>query len=221
MADTATDLFWLAGLGWEHLDKHHEQTEQVYDSPDSVPEGMLTANWSIAMSYCMAVQWASGKRLPVIQNFRHPSNLPMYRWFDNQRECEPATPQLADYIAAFDRLFLVIFALSKLEGEIDKEYELIRVYLECPQWPSWASAIWGWRSNSSQQQVVEGTVELWLPGSGWDTQGEERAKLVAEGEKAWQHAQTLVEDAKARGELAMAKWALPQRDAWSRMELDC
>jgi len=45
---TAVDLIWLAGLGWEYLDKQREQAELVYGYPDS---SILTVNWALLTGY--------------------------------------------------------------------------------------------------------------------------------------------------------------------------
>jgi len=116
---TAVDLFWLARLGWEYLDKQREQAELVYGYPDS---SILTVNWALLTGYSSAVEDACGRDLLVYEDLRHPSNLHIYRWFDNDLDREPQSPELAlDYTAALNKLFLVTFALAKLEREIGEE----------------------------------------------------------------------------------------------------
>ena len=44
-------------------------------------------------------------------------------------------------------------------------------------------------------------MELWLAGSQWHTQDEERATLVTEPFEAWKHAGALVKGAEGRGEI--------------------
>ena len=221
IAGTAIELFRLAGLGWEYLDKQHELAERVYGYPDSISGSIFTVNWVLLRVYSDDVEYAYGRQLPVCHDLRHPRNLPILRWFDGGLEGGLPKPELAgDYTAALDKLFLVTWALAKLAAELDEEHRLIDWYLKYPQWLTWTSHIWDWRRNTSQKRI-EDTVQSWLAGRGWDTQGDERMKLVTEAEQAWQHAQKLVKDADARGDLQMAEWAVPEGDEWWRTGLDC
>jgi len=221
IAATAVDLFWLAGLGWEYLDKQREQADLVYGYPDLVSGSILTVNRALLAEYSSAVENAYGRQLPVCEGLRHPRNLPIYRWFDNDLGREPQRPELAPgYTAALNKLHLVTFALAKLELEIGEEYRLLQEYLEHPRWHSWTPSIWG-GGNDKWQKRVEGVVELWLAGSQWHTQGDERARLVTEALEAWKHAEALVKGAEGRGELQMSRWALPAWDEWLTLGIDC
>ena len=214
-------MFWLAGLGWEYLDQQREQAELVYGYPESVSGSDLTVNQELLFQYSYAVEDTYGRDLPVYEDLRHPSNLPRYHWFDNDLDREPQSPELVpSYTTALDKLFLVTFALAKLEIEIGEECRLIQEYREHSLRNTWTSSIWGWRGESWHKRV-EGAVELWLSGHNWDTQGEERARLVTEAQKAWDHAEELVKGAEERGELQMSKWALQAWDMWLAPEIDC
>jgi len=214
----AMDLFTLAGLGWGYLDKLQKYPKGY---PDYLCLRIPTVNLILRLVYTGAVSVASGRSLPVYSDSRHTTNLHIYRWFDSEVQRERQRPEYAaDYTAALDKLFLVTLPLAKLEAEIEEEYRLIKDCREPPQSLPWVSSIWDWCRNTSQRQV-EAAVQLWLAGSSWDTQSPERAKLVAEAQEAWECAQQLVEDGKARGELQMAEWALPEGDEWWGAELDC
>ena len=60
----------------------------------------------------------------------------------------------------------------------------------------------------------EDALELWLGGVGWDMECEARRMIIYDAETAANEAEELVEDARARGELAMARWSNEGWDGW-------
>ncbi|KAF8447062.1 hypothetical protein BGX38DRAFT_1191633 [Terfezia claveryi] len=230
IGDTATDLFRLAGLGWEYLEKQLELAKRVYGYPDSVSYSSLSLNHTLATEYSIAVGKAYGGDLPfgnaygwdlpVLSDLQHPSNLLIYRWFDSGVKAVTLRPEFViEYTAALDRLFLVTWALAKLDAELDEEYRLIEKCVNPPLWPSWVYSFWDSGYHTSQQRAQD-AVQLWLEGSKWHTQSVERAQLVAEAEEILKGPRKLVKDARARGDIQMAEWAVPEGDEWWRTELD-
>jgi len=91
-----------------------------YKNEGRPPDGVLVSRF-----HCSAVEDVCGRDLLVYEDLRHPSNLHIYRWFDNDLVREPQSPELApDYTAALNKLFLVTFALAKLEREIGEEFSI-------------------------------------------------------------------------------------------------
>lgn len=199
ISEAAIDLFWLAGLGWCFL-RNKMEPVRVNGYSD-----LYDIHVNVALAYFSKVPT---QYLPDHIDVLNPRNVPIYQMFDRNRE--PQRPQMAAiYTTALNELLSESMGLAKLVEGVEKEEQLIRDYLHPPKRSKWL--FWGTRSDDQLDRMHE-IIELWL--GGWEAQSQERKDVWSRIESTLKYAESLVEDAHQKGDLAMTEWSNLPWDQW-------